>query len=183
MTFQAEFLCCACKAHPPLFFFCRLSLRYFACSVQILEALGASDLPIQCAAVCVYPARVRDAKTALRGTKNIHIASVATGFPSGQVGFLLCSLHGPSFFKYIPFLYLFAFSLSLGFYDEPTPPRSFTHAHPFSPSHFLCLDLVLSRTHTLIIPLQPCASYFIPFIHVSSHLFMYHLCRSVWSRN
>jgi deoxyribose-phosphate aldolase len=36
------------------------------------------------AAVCVYPSMVRIAKKALKGT-NIHVASVATAFPSGQV--------------------------------------------------------------------------------------------------
>jgi deoxyribose-phosphate aldolase len=35
------------------------------------------------AAVCVYPARVADAREALAGS-GIHVASVATGFPSGQ---------------------------------------------------------------------------------------------------
>ena len=40
------------------------------------------DLP-HVAAVCVYPTMVGVAKTALRGT-GIHIASVATAFPSGM---------------------------------------------------------------------------------------------------
>lgn len=35
------------------------------------------------AAICVYPAHIRTAKNALRGSP-IHIASVATAFPSGQ---------------------------------------------------------------------------------------------------
>ena len=35
------------------------------------------------AAVCVYPALVGDAREALRGS-GVHVASVATGFPSGQ---------------------------------------------------------------------------------------------------
>jgi len=35
------------------------------------------------AAVCVYPALVADARDALRGS-GVHVASVATGFPSGQ---------------------------------------------------------------------------------------------------
>ena len=35
------------------------------------------------AAICVYPARVADAREALAGS-GIHVASVATGFPSGQ---------------------------------------------------------------------------------------------------
>ncbi|KAI0979893.1 hypothetical protein GJ496_001935 [Pomphorhynchus laevis] len=43
--------------------------------------LGDPELTgVQCAAVCVYPSRVRDVK------KKINIASVATGFPSGQFG-------------------------------------------------------------------------------------------------
>ena len=43
-----------------------------------------SDLTIpSVAAVCVYPARVADAREALAGSA-IHVASVATGFPSGQ---------------------------------------------------------------------------------------------------
>ena len=40
-----------------------------------------------CGAVCVYPARVKDAVDALSNLKlltSIPIASVATGFPSGQ---------------------------------------------------------------------------------------------------
>ncbi len=40
------------------------------------------DLP-SVAAVCVYPSMVKTAVEAVRGTK-IHVASVATGFPSGQ---------------------------------------------------------------------------------------------------
>jgi deoxyribose-phosphate aldolase len=35
-----------------------------------------------CAALCVYPARIADAKRALQGT-GVAVASVATGFPSG----------------------------------------------------------------------------------------------------
>ena len=35
------------------------------------------------AAICVYPARVRDARAALRDS-GVRVASVATGFPSGQ---------------------------------------------------------------------------------------------------
>lgn len=41
------------------------------------------ELP-SCAAVCVYPELVPVAKVALAGTK-VHIAAVATGFPSGQL--------------------------------------------------------------------------------------------------
>eukprot|EP01048_Picozoa_sp_COSAG05_P007829 COSAG05_NODE_567_length_8639_cov_20.845082_1_plen_309_part_00 len=51
---------------------------------DILEALGVEHLPITTAAVCVYPARVSDAVSALRGT-NLGVAAVATGFPSGQI--------------------------------------------------------------------------------------------------
>src|ERR1700712_1132174 len=40
------------------------------------------DLP-HVAAVCVYPTLVRLAKEQLKGT-GIHVAAVATGFPSGQ---------------------------------------------------------------------------------------------------
>ncbi|MFI5262700.1 MAG: deoxyribose-phosphate aldolase, partial [Candidatus Limnocylindrales bacterium] len=35
------------------------------------------------AAICIYPARVADARAALRGSQ-VRVASVATGFPSGQ---------------------------------------------------------------------------------------------------
>ena len=44
-----------------------------------------NDIPFV-AAVCVYPALVRVAKEALAGS-NIKVASVATGFPSGQIDF------------------------------------------------------------------------------------------------
>lgn len=43
---------------------------------------GAGDVP-HVAAVCVYPAMVPAAKEALEGS-GVHVASVATGFPSGQ---------------------------------------------------------------------------------------------------
>eukprot|EP00939_MAST-03C_sp_MAST-3C-sp1_P003837 g3837.t1 len=39
---------------------------------------------IKCGAVCVYPSRVADAVRALEGT-GVPVASVATGFPSGQI--------------------------------------------------------------------------------------------------
>ena len=43
-----------------------------------------SDLSIpSVAAICVYPARIADAKAALAGS-SVKVASVATGFPSGQ---------------------------------------------------------------------------------------------------
>ncbi|EDW01032.1 deoxyribose-phosphate aldolase [Drosophila grimshawi] len=44
---------------------------------------------IHCAAVCVYPARVKDAHTAIQQFKQLDrmaIAAVATGFPTGQYG-------------------------------------------------------------------------------------------------
>lgn len=51
---------------------------------DIKTALGVADLPLTVGAVCVYPGRVADAVEALKGT-NIPVASVATGFPSGQI--------------------------------------------------------------------------------------------------
>jgi deoxyribose-phosphate aldolase len=50
---------------------------------DMLEALGATDQRLTVGAVCVYPSRVKDAVQALQGS-NIPVASVATGFPSGQ---------------------------------------------------------------------------------------------------
>jgi len=51
---------------------------------DILKALNFSG--ITCGAVCVYPARVKEACDALRraGMSNLPVASVATGFPAGQ---------------------------------------------------------------------------------------------------
>jgi len=51
---------------------------------DILKALNFSG--ITCGAVCVYPARVKEACDALRraGMPNLPVASVATGFPAGQ---------------------------------------------------------------------------------------------------
>ncbi len=49
---------------------------------DMLKRLGVPNLTT--GAVCVYPARVKDAVAALEGT-GIPVASVATGFPSGQV--------------------------------------------------------------------------------------------------
>ena len=46
---------------------------------------GIKNLP-NVAAVCVYPALVREAKKELAGS-SINVASVATGFPSGQTDF------------------------------------------------------------------------------------------------
>ncbi|XP_056634665.1 deoxyribose-phosphate aldolase [Diorhabda sublineata] len=57
---------------------------------DVLNELGFNynvDSPIHTAAVCVYPARVADAVDALSKMgmcKKIAVASVATGFPSGQ---------------------------------------------------------------------------------------------------
>ncbi|KAM6216295.1 deoxyribose-phosphate aldolase [Rhynchocyon petersi] len=52
---------------------------------DLLEALNVHDKGITTAAVCVYPARVRDAVKALKAAGcNIPVASVATGFPAGQ---------------------------------------------------------------------------------------------------
>jgi deoxyribose-phosphate aldolase len=50
--------------------------------LDVLEALGAGELPIRVAAVCVYHAFVRVAVEALHGT-NIPVAAVSTGFPAG----------------------------------------------------------------------------------------------------
>ncbi len=49
---------------------------------DLLEALGAAELPIRTAAVCVYHALVPTAVEALRGT-GIPVAAVSTGFPAG----------------------------------------------------------------------------------------------------
>jgi deoxyribose-phosphate aldolase len=51
---------------------------------DILASLGCASMPLTVGAVCVYPARVKDAVEALKGT-DIPVASVATGFPSGQI--------------------------------------------------------------------------------------------------
>ena len=49
---------------------------------DLLEGLGATDLPIRTAAVCVYHALVPTAVEALRGS-SIPVAAVSTGFPAG----------------------------------------------------------------------------------------------------
>ena len=49
---------------------------------DLLEGLGAADLPIRTAAVCVYHALVPTAVEALRGSA-IPVAAVSTGFPAG----------------------------------------------------------------------------------------------------
>lgn len=57
---------------------CRKAIRPYEADEEVL----GEHLP-SVAAVCVYPSMVRVASEALRGT-GIHVASVATGFPSGQ---------------------------------------------------------------------------------------------------
>lgn len=53
---------------------------------DLLEAMKMTDTGITVGAVCVYPARVEDCAKILKaiGAQHIPIASVATGFPSGQ---------------------------------------------------------------------------------------------------
>src|SRR5205823_7743763 len=53
---------------------------------DILEGLGAQDLGITVAAVCVYHNLVPVAVEALRGS-GIPVAAVSTGFPAGQIPF------------------------------------------------------------------------------------------------
>src|SRR3954454_18446812 len=52
------------------------------CAKAIHPQPGDPSIP-SVAAVCVYPALIADARDAL-GSSGVHIASVATGFPSGQ---------------------------------------------------------------------------------------------------
>jgi deoxyribose-phosphate aldolase len=49
---------------------------------DLLEAMGAEQLPVRVAAVCVYHAFVRTAVEALEGS-GIPVAAVSTGFPAG----------------------------------------------------------------------------------------------------
>lgn len=49
---------------------------------DLLEAMGAQQLPIQCGAVCVYHSFVETAVECLQGT-TIPVAAVSTGFPAG----------------------------------------------------------------------------------------------------
>lgn len=49
---------------------------------DLLDSLGASELPIRVAAVCVYHALAETAVDALRGS-GIPVAAVSTGFPAG----------------------------------------------------------------------------------------------------
>ncbi len=51
---------------------------------DMLERLGLNGERFHVAAVCVYPNRVKEAVEALLGT-DIPVASVATGFPAGQI--------------------------------------------------------------------------------------------------
>ena len=51
---------------------------------DMLAKLNINGEKITVGAVCVYPSRVKDAVEALRGTE-IPVASVATGFPTGQI--------------------------------------------------------------------------------------------------
>src|SRR5437762_7583040 len=52
------------------------------CAKAIHPQPGDPSIP-SVAAVCVYPALIEEAKAALRGS-GVKVASVATGFPSGQ---------------------------------------------------------------------------------------------------
>jgi len=54
-----------------------------ALCVKAMHPLPGDATVPAVAAVCVYPALVGDAREALRGS-GVHVASVATGFPSGQ---------------------------------------------------------------------------------------------------
>jgi deoxyribose-phosphate aldolase len=54
-----------------------------ALCVKAMHPLPGDPTVPAVAAVCVYPALVGDAREALRGS-GVHVASVATGFPSGQ---------------------------------------------------------------------------------------------------
>ncbi len=51
---------------------------------DLLRALGAEDLDLKVAAVCVYPSQVETARLGLEGS-GIPVCSVATGFPAGQL--------------------------------------------------------------------------------------------------
>jgi len=53
---------------------------------EVLEALGAGELPLTVGAVCVYHAMVDTAVDALDGS-GIPVAAVSTGFPAGLVPF------------------------------------------------------------------------------------------------
>ncbi len=51
---------------------------------DLLAALGATELPVQVGAVCVYHNLIPAAVEALRGTR-IPVAAVSTGFPAAQI--------------------------------------------------------------------------------------------------
>jgi len=55
---------------------------------DIIEALGAQELPIRVGAVCVFHEMVSSAAAALHGS-NIPVAAVSTGFPTGMTPFPL----------------------------------------------------------------------------------------------
>jgi len=55
----------------------------YLCRKALAPAGARFDVP-PCAAVCVYPAMVKSARKSLGPGSPVHIASVATGFPSGQ---------------------------------------------------------------------------------------------------
>jgi deoxyribose-phosphate aldolase len=61
---------------------CLKAIRPAPALDRILEAKGKPPIP-SVAAVCVYPSLVATAKSALAGS-TVKVASVATGFPSGQ---------------------------------------------------------------------------------------------------
>lgn len=52
--------------------------------VDLLKGMNVMDRGIKVAAICVYPSLVKTAVEALAGT-DIPVASVATGFPAGQI--------------------------------------------------------------------------------------------------
>jgi deoxyribose-phosphate aldolase len=49
---------------------------------DLLESMAASQLPIRCAAVCVYHSFIKDALEGVEGS-GIPVAAVSTGFPAG----------------------------------------------------------------------------------------------------
>jgi deoxyribose-phosphate aldolase len=55
----------------------------YVCHKAVQPADPKYDVP-HCAAVCVYPNMVRSARRFLGADASVHVASVATGFPSGQ---------------------------------------------------------------------------------------------------
>src|SRR4249920_284854 len=55
----------------------------YLCRKALQPAEAKYNVP-SCAAVCVYPNMVRYARKFLGENSHVHVASVATGFPSGQ---------------------------------------------------------------------------------------------------